>query len=92
MPQCLILELAGQTVVPRSHPLIDQKRQDGHGGTGDGFIKDDGAVGGDGCMDCFQDCGHTGMITLQSPASPGSVNIAIQFDRSMNRVTHFNNE
>ena len=43
-------------------PLIDQKRQDGHGGTGDGFIKGDGAVGGDGCMDCFQDCGHTRMI------------------------------
>jgi len=35
------------------HPLIDQKRQDGRGGTGDGFIKGDGAVSGDGCMDCF---------------------------------------
>ena len=45
------------------HPLFDQKRQDGRGGTGDGFVKGDGAVSGDGCMDCFQDCCHTGMIT-----------------------------
>ncbi len=57
------------------HPLFDQKRQDGRGGTGDGFVEGDCAVSGDGGMDCFQDCGHEGMIAqvriLASAHFPG---------------------